>query len=86
MSASSTPVEPGRKATTHLNQKPVELMRRIVSVASNTGDTVWEPFGRLCSATATCIRTRQRAFAAEPDPYFAELARERIAQTTCDRS
>ena len=71
---------PGRKATAHLNQKPVELMRRIVSAASNPGDTVWEPFGGLCTAAVTCVREGRRTFAAEPDPYFAELARQRLAE------
>ena len=71
----------GQNVTAHLNQKPLELMRRIVCAASNPGDTVWEPFGGLCSATATCIREGRRAFAAEPDPYFAGLARQRLAET-----
>ena len=70
----------GKKPTVHLNQKPVELMRRIVCAASNPGDTIWEPFGGLCSATATCVREGRRAFAAEPHRHFAELARQRIAE------
>ena len=75
-----------QNVTAHLNQKPLELMRRIVCAASNPGDTIWEPFGGLCSATATCIREGRRAFAAEPDPYFAGLARQRLAEAASSAS
>ena len=43
--------KPGKNATAHLNQKPLEFMRRIVEAATNPGDTVWEPFGGLCTAS-----------------------------------
>ena len=59
---------PGRNATAHLNQKPLEFMRRIVKAPPNEGDTIWEPFGGLCSASVAAIETGRNAFAAEPDP------------------
>ena len=70
---------PGKNASAHLNQKPLEFMRRIVSAASNEGDTIWEPFGGLCTAAVAAVEAGRDAFAAEPDPYFASLARERLA-------
>ena len=70
---------PGRNATAHLNQKPIAFMRRIVHAASNAGDTIWEPFGGLCSASAAAVEMGRNAFAAEPDPCFASLAQERLA-------
>ncbi len=73
---------PGRHATAHLNQKPLELMRRIIKVASNPGDTIWEPFGGLCSASAAAVEAGRNAYAAEPDPDFASLAKQRLASTT----
>ena len=70
---------PGRNATAHLNQKPLEFMRRIVKAASNEGDTIWEPFGGLCTASVAAVETGRNAFAAEPDSYFSSLAKQRLA-------
>ena len=76
---------PGRNATAHLNQKPLEFMRRIVKVASNEGDTVWEPFGGLCSASVAAVEAGRDAYAAEPDPYFSSLAERRlVGRWDCD--
>src|SRR5262249_53244285 len=38
---------PGKQATVHLNQKPLEFMRRILRACTRKGDVVWEPFGGL---------------------------------------
>lgn len=69
---------PGKNATAHLNQKPLEFMRRIVRFATRSGDVVWEPFGGLCSAAVAAVELGRRAFCAEPDSCFAELARQRL--------
>jgi hypothetical protein len=56
----------------HLNQKPLELMERIISASSDPGDVLWEPFGGLFSASLAATRLGRRAYAAELDPsYFA---------------
>ena len=70
---------PGRNATAHLNQKPLEFMRRIVKAASNEGDTIWEPFGGLCTASVAAVEMGRNAFAAEPDPFFSSVAKQRLA-------
>ena len=44
------------------------------------GDVVWEPFGGLCSASLAAVMLGRRAFAAETDPVFADLAAERLAR------
>ena len=75
---------PGRNATAHLNQKPLEFMRRIVKVASDEGDTIWEPFGGLCTASMAAIEAGRHAFAAEPDPWFASLAEKRLSGRITD--
>lgn len=69
---------PGKNATAHLNQKPLEFMRRIVRFATRPGNVVWEPFGGLCSAAVAAVELGRPAFCAEPDPWFAELARQRL--------
>jgi len=39
---------------------------------------VWEPFGGLCSASVAAVTLGRRAFAAETDPAFADLAAQRL--------
>src|SRR5207244_3139816 len=41
---------PGKQSAVHLNQKPLEFMRRIVTASTQPGDVLWEPFGGLCTA------------------------------------
>lgn len=72
---------PGRNATVHLNQKPLEFMRRIVTAATRPGDVVWEPFGGLSSASVAAVELGRHAFTAETVDHFAELAQERLIQT-----
>ncbi|WP_428115815.1 DNA methyltransferase [Candidatus Poriferisodalis sp.] len=70
---------PGPNAAVHLNQKPLEFMRRVVTAATSPGDVVWEPFGGLCSASVAAISAGRRAYAAEIVDRFAVMAAERLA-------
>jgi hypothetical protein len=44
---------------------------------------IWEPFGGLCSASVAAVTLGRRAFAAETDPAFADLAAARLAGLAC---
>lgn len=68
---------PGGRAV-HLNQKPLDLMARIVEAASEAGEVVWEPFGGLFSATVAARRLGRRAYAAERDPTYFQLGLDRV--------
>ena len=70
--------KPGRNAAVHLNQKPLEFMRRIVGASTDPGDVVWEPFGGLCSAVVASVSLGRAGYAAEVVEHFADLAVERI--------
>jgi len=70
----------GREGYLHANQKPVSLMIRQIESCTEPGDAVWEPFGGLCSASVAAVRTGRRAFAAEINPTFYAVARERLDQ------
>lgn len=73
---------PGRNAAVHLNQKPLEFMRRIINAATRPGDVVWEPFGGLCSAVVAAVELGRHGYAAELVEHFADLAVERL-QSAC---
>lgn len=69
---------PGRNAAVHLNQKPLEFMRRIVTAVTRPGDIVWEPFGGLCSGIVAATGAGRDGYAAELVEHFADLAVERL--------
>lgn len=69
---------PGRNAAVHLNQKPLDFMRRIVTAATRPGDVVWEPFGGLCSAVVAAAQLGRVGYAAEVVEHFADWAVERL--------
>ena len=70
---------PTATSSAHLNQKPLEFMERLIAAVTEPGDVIWEPFGGLCSASVAAVTLGRRAFAAETDPAFADLAAERLA-------
>lgn len=65
-------------ACLHMNQKPLELLERIIRSSSDEGDVVWEPFGGLCSTAIAAYRTRRQSFSAEINPLFFKSAQERL--------
>ncbi len=62
------------------NPMVLEFTRRIVSITSNRGDTLWEPFGGLCTAAVAAVECGRNAFAAEPNEFLASLAKQRLAE------
>jgi len=64
----------------HLNQKPLDLMCRIVEASSDEGDVVWEPFGGLFTGALAARRLKRRAFAAEIDGTYFHYGLQRLIQ------
>ena len=75
----------GKKAL-HLNQKPLEFMRRILSACTQPGDVVWEPFGGLCSASVAAVELGRVPFAAERISEFRLQAVERLLASVMERA
>lgn len=63
----------------HMNQKPLELLERILTASSDPGDVVWEPFGGLCSTAIAAAATGRRCYSAEVHGDFFAAARDRLA-------
>ncbi len=70
--------KPTSGSSAHLNQKPLEFMERLVKSVTSPDDVVWEPFGGLASASVAAVALGRRAYVAELDPEFSELATERL--------
>jgi len=76
---------PGSLSAAHLNQKPLELMRRILHAATDEGDVIWEPFGGLASGAVAAVQARRFPCVAERDHDFAEIAAQRLADAAAGR-
>jgi hypothetical protein len=63
----------------HLNQKPLDLMARIIQATTCVGEVVWEPFGGLFSASLAARSLQRRAYAAEIDPTYYQYGVARFA-------
>jgi site-specific DNA-methyltransferase (adenine-specific) len=72
--------KPTAASAAHLNQKPLEFMERQVHAVTGPGDVVWEPFGGLASASVAAVRHGRRAYVAEIDKTFQQLAEDRLRQ------
>ncbi|KAB2587309.1 site-specific DNA-methyltransferase [Rhodococcus erythropolis] len=70
--------KPTSMSASHLNQKPLALMERIIKASTNPGDVIWEPFGGLCTGSLAAINLGRQAYAAEMDEGFHQLATERL--------
>lgn len=70
----------------HLNQKPLDLMGRIIQASTREDDVVWEPFGGLFSGSVAARRLNRKSFGAEIDGTYFHYGVERvIAEADQDR-
>jgi site-specific DNA-methyltransferase (adenine-specific) len=76
--------KPTKASTTHLNQKPLEFMERLVHATTHPDDVVWEPFGGLATGSVAAVALGRQAYAAERDPHFAEIAQGRLADAVAN--
>jgi DNA modification methylase len=60
-------------------QLPEELVRRIVGVSSNPGDTVLDPFAGSGTIPAVAVSMGRRAVGIELNPEYAAIAEGRVA-------
>ena len=76
---------PSSLSSAHLNQKPLDFMRRILGAATDEGDVIWEPFGGLASASVAAVETGRFPCVAEIDHDFAEIAAQRLDDALAGR-
>ena len=62
----------------HPSQKPLALMERIVTLATNPEDLILDPFSGVGSTGIAALRHKRRAFLIERDPQYIEAQRGRF--------
>jgi DNA modification methylase len=70
---------PGRRKD-HPTQKPIELMRALVSVAAPAGGLVVDPFCGSGSTGVASVLEGRRFLGIDRDPGYVEVARERLEE------
>lgn len=68
----------GARKSLHETEKPVALMMELISLFTNPGDIVLDPFAGSASTGVACLRLGRRFVGVERDPKVAKLARERL--------
>jgi len=65
----------------HVAQKPIRLMRRIILVASNQGDTVLDPFLGTGTTAVAAKEFGRKSVSIELNPEYIKIALKRINKT-----
>lgn len=68
----------------HLNQKPLELIKRTIEMVSDTGDVVWDPFAGLCTTAIASAELERDCFCAEVNRDVFNIAAERVKSSLQD--
>lgn len=67
-----------RSKMLHMNQKPVEMLERMILSFSNVGDIVFDPFMGSGSTGVACKETNRDFIGCEIDPHYFEVAGNRL--------
>ena len=64
----------------HPTQKPLKLIRRLVSASSNKGDTVLDPFAGAGSTQISCVQLERNYIGIELEKEYFDIAERRLAE------
>ena len=62
----------------HPAQKPVKILKRMIEIASNKGDIVFDPFMGVGSVGVACMELERRFIGVEINPSYCQAGKERI--------
>ena len=62
----------------HPSQKPVKILKRMIEIASNKGDVVFDPFMGVGSTGVASLELGRRFIGVEIDPSYYAAGKERI--------
>lgn len=70
----------GRKETDHPNEKPLPLMRKLLKLATETGNVVFDPFMGSGTTGVACMDMKRHFIGCEIDRRYFDIACKRIEQ------
>lgn len=68
------------KKDRHPNEKPIDLALKLVSLFSERGETVFDPFCGSAAIGEACVRLGRNYVGLDNDPHWVERARSRLAK------
>jgi site-specific DNA-methyltransferase (adenine-specific) len=66
----------------HPTQKPLRLMRRVVTASTNPGDVVLDPFAGSCSTGVACVELGRFFVGIEREDEYIDLGGRRLAMAS----
>lgn len=72
----------GKRA--HSTQKPEALLYRVILASSNVDDVILDPFFGTGTTGAVATKLQRQFIGIERDPFYVEIARQRIATIDAD--
>jgi site-specific DNA-methyltransferase (adenine-specific)/modification methylase len=69
------------KDPSHPTQKPVKILKRIIDLASNAGDVVFDPFMGVGSTGVAALETGRKFIGVEIDKRYFNAAARRLKET-----
>ena len=79
------PICSGKERTEHPTQKPVSLMRDLLDIHTNEGDTVLDAFMGSGSTGIACKNLNRNFIGIELDENYFNIAKERIENYKCKK-
>jgi site-specific DNA-methyltransferase (adenine-specific) len=70
----------------HPTQKPLELMKRLITLCTLENDTVLDPFCGSGTTGVACVTLRRNFLGIDLDQSFLDLAAKRIESANEDNS
>ncbi len=70
------------KNPVHPTQKPVKVLSRLIRLATNPGDLVFDPFMGVGSTGAAALQLHRQFLGIEIDPLYFKAAEKRIEAVT----
>ena len=74
------PIVKSKNNTEHPTTKPLWLMKRLVSVSTNLGDVILDPFMGSGTTGVACVQTGRKFIGIEIDEKYFEIAKKRIQE------
>ncbi len=68
----------------HPNEKPVSIMAKLITLCSNPGDTIFDPFMGSGTTGVAAMKTGRRFIGIELDPDYFQIAETRIKNAAGD--
>ena len=66
------------KETIHPTEKPIPLIEKLITISSNNGDVIFDPFLGSATTAIACINTKRNYIGFELDKGYFDIANKRI--------